>query len=65
MQISGGNSVEPEEVSDEALVRCMRDIHLDAVSAAIAEVNGLSVSDPTRHERLLELSRKQMALQRT
>jgi DNA primase len=57
-----GRVIEIEEIGAPDLRRAMTGIHLDAVAAEIEQVARLPQSDPSRGERLYELSRRQQAL---
>ncbi len=54
--------VEDIDTSERDLRLSMVEIHLDLVAAAIEEASRLPQTDPTRVERLLELSRRQQQL---
>jgi DNA primase len=58
-----GRAHEVEEIGADALRRSIMAIHLDAVAAEIDRVGKLPGTDPTRMERLYDLSRKRQALQ--
>lgn len=57
-----GRAIEIEEIGEPDLRRAMTGIHLDAVAGEIDRVARLPQTDPTRVERLYELSRRQQAL---
>jgi DNA primase len=61
MQPSTGGS-EAEEIGVPELKKAMRGIHLDAVAGEIARTDQLPRTDPARHQKLLELSKKQHTL---
>jgi DNA primase len=61
MQPSSGVS-ETEEIGVPELRRAMLGIHLDAVAGEIARVDQMPRSDPMRHQKLLELTKKQQLL---
>jgi DNA primase len=63
MQPSTGGT-EIEEIGVPELKKAMRGIHLDAVAGEISRADQLPRTDPTRLERLLELSKKQQMLLR-
>ena len=54
--------VEDIDTSERDLRLSMLEIHLDLVAASIEEASRLPQSDPSRVERLLELSRRQQGL---
>ena len=58
-----GRAYEVEEIGPDAVRRSMTSIHLDAIAGEIDRVGKLPGTDPTRMERLYELSRKRQALQ--
>jgi DNA primase len=58
-----GRAVEVEEFGEQELRRAMIGIHLDAVREEIEQAARLPQSDPSRMERLYELSKRQQALQ--
>jgi DNA primase len=57
-----GRTLDVEEIGEPDLRRSLRTIQLDAVTEEIAEVAKLPGSDPSRVERLYDLSRRQQAL---
>jgi DNA primase len=57
-----GRAFDVEEIGERELRRAMDGIQLDAIATQIAQVAQLPATDPTRVERLYELSRRQMAL---
>ncbi len=59
-----GRVIEDVEAPEEDAKKTMKRLHLGVVEEEIAAVNQLPLSDPSRIERLKELSRRQMALQR-
>jgi DNA primase len=58
-----GRAIEVEEIAAEDLKRAMGGIQLDALAEEIALVAQLPQSDPSRMQRLYELTRRQQALQ--
>jgi DNA primase len=58
-----GRAYDVEEIGPDAVRRSMTSIHLDAIAEEIDRVGKLPGTDPTRMERLYELSRKRQALQ--
>jgi len=58
-----GRAYEVEEIGPFELRRSMTAIHLDAVAEEIDRVAKLPGTDPTRMDRLYELSRKRQSLQ--
>ncbi|HZY16429.1 MAG TPA: hypothetical protein VFE74_07360, partial [Ramlibacter sp.] len=58
-----GRAIEVEDIGRGDLERAMNGIHLDAVAEEIAAVARLPATDPSRMERLYELTRRQRALQ--
>jgi DNA primase len=63
MQPSSG-PLEVEDTGERDLQRSMLGIHLDTVAEEIANAAKLPQSDPSRIDRLMQLSRRQQALQR-
>ncbi|MBC5766222.1 DNA primase [Ramlibacter albus] len=61
LQPSSGVS-ETEEIGVPEMRRAVRGIRLDAIANEIIRVSQMPASDPGRHERLLELSRRQKEL---
>ncbi|HWJ96152.1 MAG TPA: DNA primase, partial [Telluria sp.] len=59
-----GKPLDIEEIAEQDVRRAMCGIHLDAVADEIARVAQLPQSDPSRMERLYELTRRQQALLR-
>jgi DNA primase len=57
-----GRAIEVQDAGERELKRAMVGIHLDAVAGEIERVAQLPPTDPTRTERLYELSRRQQAL---
>jgi DNA primase len=58
-----GRALEVEEFGEGDLKRALTGIHLDAVAEEIAAVAKLPQTDPSRMERLYELTKRQQALQ--
>jgi DNA primase len=57
-----GRAYEVEEVGESALRRAITEIQIDALEGQISQVLKLPASDPSRQERMYELSRRQFAL---
>ena len=57
-----GRAYEVEEISEAALRRAITEIQIDALEGQISQVLKLPASDPSRQERMYELSRRQFAL---
>jgi DNA primase len=58
-----GRAIEVEEFGEREIRRAMLGIHLDVLAEEIATVAKLPQTDPSRTERLYELTRRQAALQ--
>ena len=58
-----GRVVEDNETPEDDLRKTMTRLHLGVIEEEIAAANQLPMSDPLRVERLMELSRKQKAVQ--
>jgi len=61
MQPSRGGS-DVEEIAIEHVYGALRGIRLDAIAEEIAQIDKLPASDPSKKDRLYELSRRQMQL---
>jgi DNA primase len=57
-----GRAIEVEDFGERELQKAMVGIHLDAVASEIEQVAKLPQTDPSRTERLYELTRRQQAL---